>query len=158
MATIVYTEADQGSIDLIEPLWARLNEHHRALSPHFSSHYERSTFEQRKRELLAKAARGLMRICLAKDIDAGEYAGYCVATILLDGDAPVGEVESIFVDRAYRSTGIGDKLMRNALDWMDARGASVKKVAVGAGNEAVLPFYARFGFFTRMTILEQVKK
>lgn len=158
VATIVYTETDQKSIDMIEPLWVQLNEHHRTLSPHFSSHYEKMTFEQRKRELLDKAGRGLMRVCLAKDIDADRYVGYCVSSISMDGDIPVGEVESIFVENAYRSSGIGDKLMNKAIEWMDSKGADKKKVAIGAGNEGVLPFYARYGFYKRMTVLEQIRK
>lgn len=158
MATIVYTDTDQKCIDMIEPLWAQLNEHHRVLSPHFSSHYEKFTFEQRKNELLAKAARGTMHVSMAKDIDADRYVGYCVSSLVMDGDSPAGEVESIFVEKAYRSSGIGDKLMKRALEWMDSMGATAKKVAVGAGNEGVLPFYARYGFYARMTVLEQLRK
>jgi len=158
VATIVYTETDQRSIDTIEPLWAQLNEHHRKMSPNFSSHYEKFTFEQRKNELLEKAARGLMHITLAKDIDAGHYIGYCVSSILMDGDTPIGEVESIFVENEYRSSGIGDKLMNKALEWMDSKGADKKKVSVGAGNEGVLPFYNKYGFYPRMTLLEQIRK
>jgi GNAT superfamily N-acetyltransferase len=158
MATIVYTDTDQRGLDLIEPLWAQLNEHHRVLSPHFSSHYEKFTFEERKRELLDKAGRGTMHVGMAKDIDADRYVGYCVSSLLMDGDSPAGEVESIFVEKAYRSSGIGDRLMKRALEWMDSMGATTKKVAVGAGNEGVLPFYARYGFHTRMTVLEQIMK
>ncbi len=158
VATIVYTETDQKGLDLIEPLWVQLNDHHRTLSPHFSSHYESFTFQKRKRELLDTAAKGLMHVTMAKDIDADKYVGYCVSAISMEGDSPAGEVESIFVEKDYRSSGIGDKLMRKALEWMDAKGASMKKVEVGAGNEGVLPFYARYGFYTRKTLLEQIKK
>lgn len=128
MATIVYTETDHKSIDVIEPLWARLNEHHRVLSPNFSSHYEKFTFEQRRKELLEKAARGLMHISLAKDIDEGRYVGYCVSSVLMDGDSPTGEVDSIFVENAYRSCGIGDSLMKRSIEWMDSKGADKKIV------------------------------
>jgi diamine N-acetyltransferase len=158
VATILYMDMDQRNIDMIEPLWVQLNEHHRVLSPHFSSHYEKFTFGQRKGDLLGKAARGLMRITMAKDVDSGQFVGYVVSTLLMDGDAPAGEVESIFVEDPYRSSGIGDKLMKKALEWMDSKGAESKKVAVGAGNEGVFPFYAKYGFYTRMTMLEQIKK
>lgn len=158
MATIAYYDEGQESIDLIGPLWAQLNEHHRRVTTHFSSHYENVSFAERKRELLARAGRGLLLVTLARDVDAGRYVGYCVSSISLDGDAPAGEVESIFVEEAYRSSGIGDRLMRRALEWMDARGASAKRVAVGAGNEGVFPFYARYGFRARMTVLEQLEK
>jgi ribosomal protein S18 acetylase RimI-like enzyme len=157
VASIAYTETDEGDIDLIKPLWEKLNEHHRKLSPDFSSHYETFTFEQRKGELLHKTKNGLMRIGLANDIDSGRYAGYCVSSLLKDLGRSVGEIESIYVDSAYRSGGVGDMLMRKTLEWMDSHGADSKKVSVGAGNEEVLPFYARYGFHVRTTTLEQIK-
>ncbi len=157
MATIVYTETDERDIDLIKPLWERLNEHHRALSPRFSSHYEMFTFERRKDDLLHKTKNGLMHICLAKDIDSVRYVGYCVTSLSKDRDCSVGEIESIYVENPYRSSGIGDTLMRKALEWLDSRGANVKRVAVGAGNEEVMPFYAKYEFYVRTTTLEQIK-
>jgi ribosomal protein S18 acetylase RimI-like enzyme len=153
VATIEYIETDEKDIDLIRPLWEQLNEHHRALSPHFSSHYETFTFERRKDDLLHKTKNGLMHICLAKDIDPGRYVGYCISSLLKDRDRPVGEIESIYVNSLYRSNGIGDTLMRKALEWMDTHGADTKKVSVGAGNEDVLPFYARYGFYHRTSTL-----
>ncbi|HTX43640.1 MAG TPA: GNAT family N-acetyltransferase [Methanocella sp.] len=157
MATIEYMETDERDLDLIKPLWEQLNEHHRKLSPHFSSHYEAFTFERRKDGLLHKTRDGLMHICLAKDADSGICVGYSVSSLLNDGGHPVGEVESIYVDGPYRAKGIGDALMRKALEWMDTHGAATKKVSVGAGNEDVLPFYARYGFCVRTTTLEQIK-
>jgi ribosomal protein S18 acetylase RimI-like enzyme len=38
---------------------------------------------------------------------------------------------------------------------MDSCGAERKRVSVGNGNEAAWAFYKKFGFYPRMTILEQ---
>lgn len=158
MVNITYRETDQTEIDAIEPLWGMLIDHMRLRSTDFRGHYETITFERRRTELLRKAAKGLLHICLARDADTGKFIGYCVSTLVKDGEETEGEIDSLFVDGSYRSLGIGDSLMKKALAWMDARGATVKKVNVGAGNEGVFKFYERFGFYSRMTVLRQIKK
>ncbi len=154
MVNIVYSETDEKDITVIKPLWEQLNERHCVLSLYFTLHYETFTFEQRRDDLLNKITNGSMHISLAKDTDSGRYVGYCISTLVHD----MGEVDSIFVEESYRSKGIGDALMKKALEWMGTQQANVIRVAVGAGNEEVLPFYARYGFYTRMTVLEQIKK
>jgi len=46
--------------------------------------------------------------------------------------------------------------MNRGLVWMDSPGVTRKRVSVAAGNESALPFYARFGFVPRMTVLKQI--
>ena len=67
----------------------------------------------------------------------------------------MGEVESLFVEDAYRSEGIGTTLVIRGLAWMDHLGTVRKRVSVGEGNEAAWTFYRKFGFYPRMTVLEQ---
>jgi ribosomal protein S18 acetylase RimI-like enzyme len=100
--------------------------------------------------LLAKAAECAFRVDLAQDSASDRFVGYCVSTV---DRALVGEVESIFVDAGCRGLGIGDRLMRRALAWMDRQGAQAKKVGVAAGNEEAIAFYRRYGFLTRYIIL-----
>ncbi|HBQ26995.1 MAG TPA: hypothetical protein DD791_11425 [Syntrophomonas sp.] len=45
--------------------------------------------------------------------------------------------------------------MQMALAWMEQSGANVKTVAIAAGNEQAVSFYARYGFFPRQTLLKQ---
>lgn len=67
----------------------------------------------------------------------------------------MGEVESLFVEPAYRSEGIGTVLVTRGLAWMNSIGAVRKRVSVGDGNETAWAFYRKFGFYPRMTVLEQ---
>ncbi len=60
------------------------------------------TFEKRKADLLKKAASGKMRVDLAFDEVSGRNVGYCVSSI---NQEKTGEIESIFVDAAYRGMG-----------------------------------------------------
>ena len=78
--------------------------------------------------------------------------GYCVSSVSVDN---TGEIESLFVDREFRSAGIGTALVTRGLGWMDSLGALRKRVSVGDGNESAWTFYRKFGFFPRMTVLEQ---
>jgi ribosomal protein S18 acetylase RimI-like enzyme len=143
---IAYVEKGVDSLDLIRPLWEQLNEHHLVRSPNFKQHYEQMTFEARKRDLQKKDQ---LRVITA--VEDCHIIGYCVCTISAEGD---GEIDSIFVEDAYRRSGIGEELMRRALSWLDLGGARKMIVAVAAGNEAAIPFYESFGFVPRMTVLQ----
>jgi ribosomal protein S18 acetylase RimI-like enzyme len=68
-----------------------------------------------------------------------------------------GEIDSIFVDDAYRSCGIGSTLVSRALGWLDENGSTRNRVSVSEGNESVWNFYKKFKFYPRMTVLEQKK-
>jgi len=51
-----------------------------------------------------------------------------------------GEIESIYVEKDYRLSGIGDSLMTRAISWLET--VTVKKTILGVaeGNEGFLPF------------------
>lgn len=144
-----YYETGESGIDLIRPLWEQLNRHHLERSPYFKDHYARFTFEERKADLLLKAREGRLYVCLASD--EGTSVGYVVSTLT----GVEGEIDSIYVSPAHRGRGVGDVLMTRALAWLDTQGALRKKVEVGAGNEDVFRFYARYGFYPRKTTLLQ---
>ena len=151
---IDYTEADRQELEIIRDLWQELITHHEALAPvYFAGRFARMTFDQRKKELLEKSENGALRIDLARDKDTGEIIGYCVGSISERGQ---GEIESIYVVQDYRGLGIEDTLMRRALNWMDERSVTKRVLGVGAGNEEVFAYYQRYGFYPRVTILEQV--
>ena len=150
---IEYTETDGQGLDLIEFLWQKLNDLHGELSEYFSASYPKNTFERRKQELLDKSAGGAMRVDIARDTDTRKIIGYCVSTI---SEASKGEIDSIYIEDGYRRSGIGDFLMRKALDWMDGKAVNRKVVEVIVNNGEALNFYERYGFYPRSTILEQI--
>jgi len=152
---VKYVHGGGDLLDQIKVLWEALNEHHRQHSPNFKEHYSKTTFEKRKTDLLKKAALGKMRVDLAVDEASEQSVEYCVSSL---NPEKTGEIESIFVDAAYRGLGIGDSLMKKALNWMKHEGAVAKIVEVGAGNEQAFGFYARYGFLPRKTVLKQVGK
>ncbi len=99
-------------LDKIKLLWEELNAHHCQHSLNFKDHYNQMNFEKRKFDLLKKSMYGKMRVDLAVDEVSGCTIGYCVSSISRE---KTGEIESIFVNVTYRSLGIGDSLIKNAL-------------------------------------------
>lgn len=152
---IKYLQGDEKLIDEVKPLWEDLNQHHMDMSIYFKQHYQHMTFEKRKESLLKKARSGKIHIDLAVDESTNQKVGYVVSSV---NEEKAGEIESVVVALAYRGNGVGDTLMRNALAWMDANGAVEKKVEVSVGNEKAFPFYGKYGFCPRKTVLEQVKE
>jgi len=152
MHAVSYRATGFSEIDLIRPLWEQLNEHHHDRASRFRSHYERIPFDARMSYFQKLHVEGQVRLDLAADAMTGKYIGYCVSSVSAEN---AGEMESLFVEVAYRSQGVGTTLVSRALAWMDSLGTVRNRVSVGAGNEAAWAFYRKFGFYPRMTVLEQ---
>lgn len=150
-----YKEIPVEEIELIKPLWEGLNLHHRDQSAHFPDYYINMNFDKRKRNLLGKSDEVKFKIDLVIDNDNSERVGYCISSINHDGE---GEIDSLFIKENYRNCGIGDMLMKNALDWLNSYNAETIKIQVAAGNEEVFKFYEKFNFYPKYTMLFQVKK
>lgn len=154
MATINYRIGDEAMLDEIRELWEALNQHHSDISDNFKAHYHSFSFDLRKRNLLMKAKNGSLRIEVAVDQESLKNVGYCISRVEFSGDA---EMESLYVAENYRGLGLGERLLSNAINWMDEMGARTKTVSVAIGNEKAFGFYERFGFYPRKTQLEQIK-
>ncbi|MDP3564988.1 MAG: GNAT family N-acetyltransferase [Methanoregula sp.] len=154
MARVDYITADEHDLEKIRHLWVQLNEHHHERASHFRLHYEQMNFGDRKAYFEKIASTGTLRLDLARDPVTDRFVGYCASSISSDN---TGEIESIFVEPDYRSHHIGSRLISRALDGMDACGVWRKRVSIGDGNEEAWAFYRKFGFYPRMTILEQKK-
>ncbi|MFC2039160.1 GNAT family N-acetyltransferase [Chloroflexota bacterium] len=155
MPEIEYSVTDERDLDLIGGLWQKLHDYHVVRSEHFARKIDRITFDFRKGEMLDRAKQGRLRIDLAGDRDTGKIIGYCIGAIYGNNR---GEIESIYIEEDYRRSGIGDTLMKKALDWMDENSVNEKIIEVGGGNEEVFDFYSRFGFYPGHTILGQVEE
>ena len=127
-------------LDSIEQLWTELRRHHARVSTDFSAWFGERSFSSRKAELLAQASAD-MRIEFA--MTGNTPIGYCVSTLSTDY---TGEVDSLFVDPEYRGAGIGSRLMRSGVGWLEERGASPIIIVVVHGNDKALHWYAEMGF------------
>jgi diamine N-acetyltransferase len=154
MQSIKFIHTDSSGIDRIKELWEKLNKHHQVRSKSFKKRYAAMTFKKRKKMLAQKLGEGEMFIELAMDTDNKKPIGYCLS-IVIKSPEHEGEVESLFIDPAYRSKGIGDVFMKHALAWLNSKKVKTKRIVVAAGNEEVFHFYKKYGFYPKFITLEQ---
>ena len=134
-------------LDRVEPLWKELNAFHMAIGRSFSADLAEHSFDKRKRESIDRARE--LHISIALDM---VDIGYCICSIHGDG---IGEIDSHYVKKEYRSKGLGKKLTEVALQWLDKNNARKKVISVLEGNKEALVFYERFGFHPRNIELEE---
>lgn len=154
MENLEFITGSRELLDFVKPLWEKLNKHHGENSKHFSHKFSSLNFEVRKSKFINDEDMQV-KIDLIKDKEQKKFIGYCISTINLD---LTGEIDSLFVDKAYRKYGIGDKLMTRALQWLDDNKVKTKIIGVAEGNENVLEFYKKYGFYKRRIILEQIEE
>lgn len=147
-----FTNGSSELLNLVEPLWEKLRKHHETKSNYFSNEFKNFKFEVRKSKFI-KDSNMQVKIDLIKDIEKDIYIGYCISTINKD---LIGEIDSIFVEKEYRIHGLGEKLMNRALEWLNNYNVKTKIIAVAEGNEDVMEFYQKHGFYKRRVILEQI--
>lgn len=149
---IEYLETDEKEIDLVRRLWEKLRLHHKIRSKYFFQDYENISFEKRKAELLKKAQDGLLRVDLAKDSSNGDLVGYSVSSI----NNEIGEIDSIYVEEAFRAEGIGDSLMKRSLAWLESYDVENILIQLSSGNDDVLRFYSHYGFHPKHIVLKKI--
>jgi ribosomal protein S18 acetylase RimI-like enzyme len=149
---MTYISGNGELLDHIHALWDEFNKHHETVSPHFKDDFAAFTFAERKRRLLKKYLREDLRIYLA--ICDDHLVGYIISGASENG---TGEIESMYIEEGFRGMNIGDELMRRALCWLDKRDVHTNVIDVAGGNEPAYKFYARYGFFPRVTRLKQRK-
>ena len=139
--------ANKKQIFMIQDLWEKLNSIHCNDSVNFKHYYEALTFDQRIRAFESAEEKNI-RIEIVKIKD--DVVGYCISTIT----GETGDIQSLFVESAHRSNGLGDKLVANALSWFHSAECKRYQVTVVEGHESVFGFYRKMGFYPRKTVLE----
>ena len=134
---------DPADLDLLEDLWYKFIKYHEQNSKHFAGRFAGYRFSENKEKLLQKTRGGRIKIDLVKAAGEAGYAGFCISLINSRGE---GEIEELYVEPAYRKQGAGTALVARAVEWFRENRVEQVRVEVAVGNEAVLPFYERFGF------------
>ncbi len=139
-------------LDVLRPLRESLLKHHAQLSEHFASDFASDTIDSTQDELLECSRSGRLYVALARAKDSKRHMGYCTTRILADR---MGEIFSIFVDERYRGQGVGQKLMLDALDYLNQKDVNTISTHVLSGNDKVISFYKKFGFYPRTIVLKK---
>lgn len=135
----------------IKPLWEKLNLQHREGARYFGEQYMTFTFEKRCEKFRSVPEEDL-RIAIVQA--EGVVAGYCIATIEKD----TGEIDSLFIEQAYRGCGFGRTLVKDCILWFGQRTCERIVVTVADGNDAAFGFYEKCGFFPLLTYLQMKKE
>lgn len=145
MKIVVIEKCD---VTQVQPLWEELNALHLEKSSNFRKHFESLTFEKRIENLLAKEH----IIIYVVEVDSN-LVGYCIATV----NGQVGEIDSLYIKQEYRGNRLGERLINQALSWLNQQGCNEINIYVAEGNESVLSFYENFGFKERFRVLQMRK-
>jgi diamine N-acetyltransferase len=148
-------QGNTDNLDLIRPLWEKLNQLHFDLSPHFKKRFQDMNWDKRKRKLVEKSKDMLFNYVIDKD--SSKIIGYCISTIDIE-DHKIGEIDSIYIDEAYRKSGLGKRLVDKAILWLKSNNTETQKLLVGVGNEQVLEFYKQFDFYPLHIVLQRIEE
>jgi diamine N-acetyltransferase len=140
-------ELPKSNIQLIKPLWEKLNTIHFADSVYFKDHFERLTFEKRCESFIDIPDDDL-RIFGCYESDC--LIGYCISRI----ENEAGEIESILIEKEYERKGIGRELVDRSKEWFRARKCKRVVLSVSYGHEEVFGFYEKQGFYPKMICLQ----
>lgn len=140
-------------LDLIAPLWEELNSLHRELDDLCEKERRKTTWVQRRKELLKKAIDQQSLIQVVKE--GNHLVGYCFTSI---DETNKGEVDSLFLKYETRGKGYGKKLMENSLRWLADSRCNDIEISVHPGNTDAIMFYWKFGFVTNPTMKKVANK
>ncbi|PKM50970.1 MAG: N-acetyltransferase [Firmicutes bacterium HGW-Firmicutes-7] len=145
-----FTTKDIGidQLDLIKPLWEKLNQLHLQDSKYFKEHFRTFTFEKRCEKFRRMEGRSIKIEVVVNEILG--IIGYCITTI----GQEAGEVESLFVEEEFRKDGLGNMLVGSAIQWLKGNNCNKILVGIAEGHEEVFGFYMKNGFYPRLTYLE----
>ncbi len=143
------------NIDLIKPLWEKLNQIHYEASPYFKDRFQHMNWEKRKHNMISKSGDILFEYTM--DEKEQRIIGYCISTIDKE-DPKIGEIDSIYVDESFRKSGLGKQFIDRAIQWLKANNVETQKLLVGVGNEQVLDFYKQFDFYPLHIVLQRIEK
>jgi ribosomal protein S18 acetylase RimI-like enzyme len=147
-----FKQLQPDEIDLIQPLWEKLNLLHFEASQNFKDRFKNMSWEKRKTKLITKSEEILIDTIMDHE---NRIIGYCISSIDKENNK-TGEIDSIYIDEAYRKCGLGKQLINNSIDWLIAKGTIEQKLLVGVGNEKVRDFYKKFNFFPLHIVLQRI--
>jgi len=144
---------DYEELDLIQPLWEKLNQIHVDLSHDFKNRYIEMNWDNRKSKLIEKSKELMIETVLN---DQNCIIGYCISSIDKTNHK-AGEIESVYIEESHRNSGLGKQLINHAIDWLIKKGTTEQRLIVGVGNEKVLGFYKQFNFFPLHLVLQRIE-
>jgi ribosomal protein S18 acetylase RimI-like enzyme len=140
---------DLADLDVVEPLWNALREHHASVTPHSGAPRPRADSWARRRLQYEKWLSEPDAFILIAEL-GGAPVGY--AMVHLRAGSPTwptseraGEVETLSVHPHERGRGLGTLLLRAVEDELAALGVDELSLHVISSNDKAMAFYERHG-------------
>lgn len=145
--------SDPAELDLLEPLWNALQEHHVEVTPELGPHTPKRSLSEAWRIRRAKYARWLEdpdAFFVVAEID-GAPAGYAFVTVgppyaSWDTGERLAELETLSVLSEHRGSGVGAALLEAAWDRLAGHGVEAMQIVTTATNAGAKRFYESQGF------------
>jgi ribosomal protein S18 acetylase RimI-like enzyme len=132
----------ESELRLIKPLLVELQLQEQ---PHYADHPQ-LTAGQIDEALDVRPAFDGENIVFACRDGAGSLAGFCWVVLFDPGTGLEGELAEVYVAPAFRGRGVGEALVRSAVDLFERRGVTLGYVWTRADNEPALRLYRGAGF------------
>lgn len=158
---IAFTLRGADCIDLLEPLWLHLFDHHRSVGDAGIRLIERDRSWPHRRRLYEELfAEPDTFVVLAER--GSEPVGYALCHVRQGADDTwdtgdrIGEIETLVLSPDARGNGVGTALMDAAEAELGRRGAATTVTAVLEGNEEAMAFYLQRGMKPTVTYLMKI--
>jgi GNAT superfamily N-acetyltransferase len=133
-------------VDQIILIWQELMQFHAERDPLFRTRPDaKETFEMFIRSNIKNE-----NWLVAEAVVNGRVVGYCQCSI--EEYPPIfelrrhGQINDLVILPAYRRQGIGERLVKRALDWFGGKGLERVEVRFSVYNEVANPFWKTMGF------------
>ena len=155
MSVVSYRLAEEGDLPAVRELWGQLDAFHRELGlafPHPQDAQEKwqASFERTLGRFshlwVAEQSGQIQAFLLARTKQSPGYLG----------SQQVGEISDLFVSEALRGQGVGEELVRLAMQHFDAVGLHSVEVQIQGGNDRGLKFWREQGFDLDLTQVRRV--
>lgn len=137
-------------LELIKPLLIELHLHEQ---PHYADHPQLSAGQIEEGLQVRPTFSGENVVLAVRDAAQG-LAGFCWVVLFDPGTGLEGEVAEVYVAEAHRGRGVGEALVRRAVQLFEERGVTLGYVWTRSDNEAATRLYSSAGFRpTRQLVL-----
>jgi len=149
---VVVAGAGIEAVDLLEPLWISMVEHHREFTAHeWPVRDAGEAWALRRRQYLDWLSNGTGTLFTAAVQPSPELVGYALLRVTPPGPtwalgSETGEVEPLAVLKSARGAGIGAALLSACRQALEKRGIGFWSVAVVESNAGAVRLYEREGF------------
>jgi ribosomal protein S18 acetylase RimI-like enzyme len=127
---------------LIKPLLVELQ---LSEQPHYADHPQLTAGQIDETLDVRPSFEGENVVFACRD-DGGRVAGFCWVVLFDPGTGLEGEVAEVYVAQAHRGRGVGEALVRRAVQLFEQRGVTLGYVWTRADNEPAMRLYRGVGF------------